>query len=140
MGRWFAFSLAAAVGLSLGAAPPAAADRLDVAGEVRADGSASFGSVGQFGTLGGSGPCGANPTTDGGGDVIQPITVTNESGWVMVTLNDITVTTGSCTVGVFSEGTAGAWANFDPNDISETHFTLDVAAGSKPDDDREIPF
>lgn len=36
---------------------------------------------------------------------------------------------------------AGAWANFDPNDISETHFTLDVAAGTAPDDDdREIPF
>lgn len=52
----------------------AAAQRLDFGGEVRADANISFGSIGQFGTLGGTGPCGNNPTTDGGGDVSATVT------------------------------------------------------------------
>lgn len=74
MGRRDALALAAAWALAAGAPERAAADRLDVAGEVRANGSVSFGSVGQFGTLGGSGPCGYNPTTDGGGDISGSLT------------------------------------------------------------------
>lgn len=64
--RWLCGLAAALFSLSAG---EAAAQRLDFGGEVRADTNVGFGSVGQFGTLGGSGPCGANPTTDGGGDV-----------------------------------------------------------------------
>jgi hypothetical protein len=50
-------------------AGPAAAGRLDFSGEVRADANLGFGSTGQFGTLDGNGPCGYNPSTDGGGDL-----------------------------------------------------------------------
>lgn len=65
-GTW---ALAAASALVLGYAGEAAGKRLDFGGEVRADNSASFGSVGQFGALGGGGPCGYNPTADAGAEL-----------------------------------------------------------------------
>lgn len=65
---WLAAALASLV------ASDAAAQRLDFGGEVRADANLGFGSIGQFGTLGGDGPCGNNPTTDGGGDISATVT------------------------------------------------------------------
>lgn len=66
--------LTAALAMSAAAAQEAAAERLDFGGEVRADNNIAFGSVGQFGTLGDSGPCGYNPTTDGGADLSGSVT------------------------------------------------------------------
>jgi hypothetical protein len=67
---------AASVGAGLG---EAAADRMDLGGELRADGNLGFGSPGQFGSSNGSGPCGgsayAPPTVDGGGDLTGSATV-----------------------------------------------------------------
>jgi hypothetical protein len=45
--------------------------------------------------------------------VTQPTTAAGEGGYTVITLAGIVVTSGSCTVGIYTDGPAGGWSNID---------------------------
>jgi arabinogalactan endo-1,4-beta-galactosidase len=49
---------------------------------------------------------------DFGGDTIK-ISITRSGKWIKVEFNDIKITSGKCTIGIYSDGKAGYWINMD---------------------------
>ena len=74
----------------------------------------------------------------GGSELTANIPAVSASAWTLVTVPNINVTNGQCTIGIYSNGNAGNWINVDDVQfvstpyVKNSSFETDIAATQNP--------